>query len=90
MVKEVFEKDKRGFALEKKAKFGEKKESSISDWVIGKLLSSSANHFLTGAKGCGYSSGSFVDTEFGASSLNLLKYSKVMVLPIVSYNSSIL
>lgn len=50
-----------------------KKRRSISAKVIGKLLSSSVNHLLTEAKGCGSSDGSSVDIEFGTSSLILLR-----------------
>lgn len=42
MVQEVFKKDKIGFVLSK-CKFGEKRRS-MSEKVIGNLLSSSANH----------------------------------------------
>lgn len=42
MIQEVFKKDKVGFAISK-CKFGEKRRS-ISEKVIGKLLSRSANH----------------------------------------------
>lgn len=42
MVQEVFEKDKGGFALSK-CKFVEKRRS-VSEKVMGKLLSGSANH----------------------------------------------
>lgn len=49
------------------------KNSSTSEKVVEKHLSSSENHFLTEANGFASFDGSSEDIEFGTASLNLLR-----------------